>query len=94
MRKTDSQTGEFSYKLISLQKLGRPKGVRVLKGKTLQFRILNPTRPQFRTEGKIKNFSDKQKLSWSILHQTKRIVKRSPLSGKEKATRRSMLLGC
>ena len=70
MRKTDSQTGEFSYKLISLQKLCRSKGV--LKGKTLQFRILSPKRLQFRTEGKIKNFSDKQKLSWSILLQTKK----------------------
>ena len=35
---------------------------KVLRGKNLQPRILYPARLSFRIEGKIKNFSDKQKL--------------------------------
>ena len=35
---------------------------KVLKGKNLQPRILNPARISFKTDGEIKSFSDKQKL--------------------------------
>ena len=35
---------------------------KVLKGKTLQPRLLYPARISFKTDGEIKNFSDKQKL--------------------------------
>ena len=36
---------------------------KVMKGKNLQPRILNPARLQFRFDGEIKSFTDKQKLT-------------------------------
>ena len=38
---------------------------KVMKGKTLQPRILYPERPSFRFDGEIKSFPDKQKLEFS-----------------------------
>ena len=65
-----------------------------MKGKNPQPRILYPARLSFRTEGEIKNFSDKQKLKEFINTKStlKENVKGSSLSGKEKAiTRRNYL---
>ena len=46
---------------------------KVLKGKNLQLKILYPERVSFKIEGKIKNFSNKQKLK--EYSNTKHILK-------------------
>ena len=46
---------------------------KVLKGKNLQLKILYPERVSFKIEGKIKNFSNKQKLE--EYSNTKHILK-------------------
>ena len=43
---------------------------KVLKGKNLQPRLLYPARISFKIDGKIKSFSDKQKLKRIRYHQT------------------------
>ena len=45
----------------------------ILKGKNSQLRILYPARLSFKTEGEIKNFSNKQKLK--EYRNTKQILK-------------------
>ena len=47
---------------ILQQKLCRPEGCGMMKGKNLQPRLLYPARRSFRFEGEIKTFTDKQKL--------------------------------